>query len=269
MAGICLKYGGGDLDILLVMGEYRRKETLQLIAQFNAKRIIAPFSLKNIFRKNYDRVFYHKWHKHREVWRSVQIVRHINPKYFDKSIANLNVCDFKIQTLPQHKTQINNFLAPYNRYKFIVGVNAFGNTAYKFAPQDFAILAKTLAQKYHTVLFIMMSFEANLVRFKPFDEPNIAIWENDNESMNLIELTSRLNLLISPDTGNVHIADIFEVPILQTMKANLALKWGGGSYGNECQMLILKDSWIYDYAKLKARFCAMADEMIDRLLTAR
>ena len=217
--------GGGDLDILLVMGEYRRKETLQLITQFNAKRIIAPFSLKNFYRKNYDCVFYHKWHKHREVWRSVQIVRHINPKHFDENIANLNVRDFRIQTLPKHK-----------------------------------------ARKYPNVLFIVMSFSANLICFKPFDEPNIAIWENDDEIMNLVELTSRLNLLISPDTGNVHIADIFEVPILQTMKANLALKWGGGSYGNECQMLILKDSWIYDYAKLKARFYAMADEMVEQLL---
>ena len=200
------------------------------------------------------------------MWRSVQIIRHINPKHFDENIANLNVHGVKIQTLPTHKARIDEFFAPYQRYKCVIGVNPFGNTAYKFAPQDFAMLAKNLARKYPNVLFIVMSFNANLICFKPFDEPNIAIWENDDEIMNLVELTSRLNLLISPDTGNVHIADIFEVPILQTMKANLALKWGGGSYGNECQMLILKDSWIYGYAKLKARFYAMADEMVERLL---
>ena len=132
--------------------------------------------------------------------------------------------------MPKHKVRIDEFFAPYKHYKCVVGVNPFGNTAYKFAPQDFAMLAKNLAQKYPNVLFIVMSFSTNLICFKPFDEPNIAIWENDDEIMNLVELTSRLNLLISPDTGNVHIADIFEVPILQTMKANLALKWGGGSF---------------------------------------
>lgn len=253
---------------MLVMGEYRRKETLQLIADFNAKRIISPFSIKTFFRKNYDSVFYHKWHKHREVWRSVQIVRHINPKHFDENIAKLNIHNFKIQTLPSHKARINEFLALYKSYKFIVGVNPFGNTVYKFVAQDFAILTKTLAQKYPNVLFVVMSFSANLISFKPFAEANIVIFENDDEIMNLVELTSRLNMLISPDTGNVHIADIFEVPILQTMKANLILKWGGGSYGNECQMLILKDNWIYDYAKLKAKFTQMADEMIMRLSKA-
>lgn len=116
------------------------------------------------------------------------------------------------------------------------------------------------------MLFVMMSFKANAIAFKPFAEPNLTIFENDDEIMNLVEFTSRLDMLISPDTGNVHIADIFEVPILQTIKQNLKLKWGGGSWGNECQTLLLKDSWIYEYATLKDKFIKMADEMIARLL---
>lgn len=47
--------GGGDLtyqlDILLVFGEYRRKETLKLVSEFKAKRIILPFSLRTLLKK--------------------------------------------------------------------------------------------------------------------------------------------------------------------------------------------------------------------------
>lgn len=58
--------------------------------------------------------------------------------------------------------------------------------------------------------------------------------------MNLIELTYNLNMLISCDTGNVHLADICKVPVFEIIKENIHLKWCGGSWGNVCELLILK-----------------------------
>ena len=248
------------------MGEYKRKATLKLVSEFNAKRVIVPFSLRTLFKKNYDNIFYHQWHKHREVWRSVQLVRHINPKHFDENVPKIDLKNFRLKTLPAHKKHIDEFLSPCKHYKFIVGVNAFGNTAYKFTPQDYANLAKNLAQKYPAVLFVMMSFKANPIAFKPFAEPNLIIFENDDEVMNLVEFTSRLDMLISPDTGNVHIADTFQIPILETIQKKVRLKWGGGSWNNECQILALWACFIKKYTKFKDKFTKMADEMIARLI---
>ena len=261
--------GGGDLtyqlDILLVFGEYRRKETLKLVSEFKAKRIILPFSLRTLFKKNYDNVFYHQWHKHREVWRSVQLVRHINKKHFDENVLKLDLHKFKLFTLKEHKDYVDSFFVQHKAYKFIVGVNAFGNTLYKFSPQDFVDLARNLAQKHPSVLFVMMSFKANTIAFKPFAEKNLIIFENNGDIMNLVEFTSRLDMLISPDTGNVHIADICKVPILECMQKKVRLKWGGGSWHNECKILGFNSCFIKKYTILKDKFAKMADEMIIKL----
>ena len=50
------------------------------------------------------------------------------------------------------------------------------------------------------------------------------------------------------------------------MKTNLRLKWGGGNWDNECQMLLLNNKWIKNYNKLKFRFNKLAKDMIVRLL---
>lgn len=85
------------------------------------------------------------------------LVRAIDKKHFD---SNFNMIDFdtcKLQTLPKHKKYIANFLYAYKDFGFIVGINAFGSTPYKLAPQDFALLAKHLATRFPKVLFVMMT----------------------------------------------------------------------------------------------------------------
>ena len=72
-------------------------------------------------------------------------------------------------------------------------------------------------------------------------------------------------MLISPDTGNVHIADICKVPILECMQKKVRLKWGGGSWHNECKILGFNSCFIKKYTILKDKFAKMADEMIIKL----
>lgn len=195
----------------------------------------------------------------------MQLVRHINKKHFDENVLKLDLHKFKLFTLKEHKDYVDSFFVQHKAYKFIVGVNAFGNTLYKFSPQDFVDLARNLAQKHPSVLFVMMSFKANTIAFKPFAEKNLIIFENNGDIMNLVEFTSRLDMLISPDTGNVHIADICKVPILECMQKKVRLKWGGGSWHNECKILGFNSCFIKKYTILKDKFAKMADEMIIKL----
>lgn len=255
-----------SFDICLVLGEYRKNETIKLAKSLNAKRIIVPFSLKLCFQNGFDTLFYHQLHKHREVWRSVQLVRHIDKRHFDANIAKIDFSKITLKTLPEHKKRIDEFFAPHSKFTLKVGINAFGNTFYRFQPQDYALVARHLSRKFPKVLFVMMNFHGNCINFKPFNEENIVIFENDDKLLNLIEFTRRLDFLITPDTGNVHIADILRVPILQTIRRDLRLKWGGGSFDNACEMLFLSTSWIKKYTKLRTKFTKMAENMIEKML---
>ncbi|WP_143116840.1 glycosyltransferase family 9 protein [Campylobacter sp. MIT 97-5078] len=265
-------WGGGglsdfELDILLLAG-YKYGDMISLAQTSKAKRIIAPAYFQTFFAKRVEVFFYNQLRPHREVFKALELVRRIDKKHFDENISKIDFKHLALKTLPKHKRYIDILFKSFQaeQFKFIVGINAFANSAYKFVPQDYAYLAKDLAREFPQVLFVMMSYDKNLIEYKEFEEKNIQIFIGDNEFFHLIELTSRLDMLISPDTGNVHIADIFKVSILQTMKTNLRLKWGGGSWGNECQMLLLNNKWIKNYNKLKFRFNKLAKDMIVRLL---
>lgn len=249
-----------------MLGEYRKTSTINLAQNIGAKRIIAPFSLKLIFKKHFDLMLYHQYHAHREVWRSVALVRHINKAHFDSHIAKLDMRDITLHTPQKHNERIEAFFAPYRDFRLRVGINAFGNGLYKFAPMDFVHLARHLAKKFPSVLFIMMNFSDNAITFRHLSEPNIIVFDNDSDVLNLVAFMRNLDLLITPDTGNVHIADILRLPILEHIQASVVRKWGGGSCGNPCHMLKLKKDWFKHYHKLIAQFHQMAESMISALL---
>lgn len=52
----------------------------------------------------------------------------------------------------------------------------------------------------------MLTYEGNPYTFESFIEPNIAVLKNDSNLINLVALTARLDLLLSLNTGNIHIA---------------------------------------------------------------
>lgn len=83
---------------------------------------------------------------------------------------------------------------------------------------------------------------------------NIAIFVNNSDLLNLVAMTERLNLLISVDTGNVHIADNLQIPTLGLYTQEMFTRWRGGSYGGIFKGLIIKD----DEASTEAEFLAMA-----------
>lgn len=87
-----------------------------------------------------------------------------------------------------------------------------------------------------------------------FGRENIAIFVNNSDLLNLVAMTKRLNLLISVDTGNVHIADNLQIPTLGLYTQEMFRRWRGGSYGGIFKGLIIKD----DEASTEAQFLTMA-----------
>lgn len=84
-------------------------------------------------------------------------------------------------------------------------------------------------------------FEAhNFIVFCPpnreverFCAPNVAIFKNNADLLNLVAMSARLNALISVDTGNIHIADNLQIPTLGIYTRKMIKKWRGGTYGGK------------------------------------
>ena len=113
----------------------------------------------------------------------------------------------------------------------------------------------------------MMNFKGSGYEFAPFNEKNIKVFVNDEDLLNLVEFTSRIDLLISVDTGNVHIADVFQVPILELIKrAKVSFQWCGGAYGNECECVTLPKGFKKRYDFHKNRFFDRALKRVKRLV---
>ena len=111
-----------------------------------------------------------------------------------------------------------------------------------------------------------MNFKGSGYEFAPFSEENIKVFTNDDDLLNLVEFTSRLDLLISVDTGNVHIADNLNKPILEVIKRRkISFEWCGGSYGNECEIVKLPNGWKKHYEKHKNAFFQKAIKQVARL----
>ena len=75
-----------------------------------------------------------------------------------------------------------------------------------------------------------------------FSAPNVAIFKNNADLLNLVAMSAKLNALISVDTGNIHIADNLQIPTLGIYTRKMARRWRGGTYGGEfLQFVVARD----------------------------
>lgn len=113
---------------------------------------------------------------------------------------------------------------------------------------------------------VFSNHERSGYAFAPFSEANIKVFVNDDDLLNLAELTKRFDLLLCADTGNAHLADNLKVRILELIDAKITHRWGCGAYGNECKMVALPHNWEKKYEVYKQMYFNKAKAWIRRLL---
>ena len=111
-----------------------------------------------------------------------------------------------------------------------------------------------------------MNYKGSGYEFKPFSEPNIKVFVNDDDLLNLAEFTRRLDLLLSVDTGNTHLADNLGISVLETILAKSVHQWAGGAYSNECELVIFPNNWQKRYELYKQAYFNKAKAWVKRLL---
>ncbi|MCE3047047.1 glycosyltransferase family 9 protein [Helicobacter kayseriensis] len=201
-----------------------------MLKQSNAKKIITYLKLYNLFDFRIKSTFIsYKAKPQSEKQNLLDLIQLILPS---PKLKLSDIQDYKLQTLPKHKERIDSFLAPLAKdQKSIVMLNPFGFAAKNnLTLQEYEQITLHLVQQHNIILptfenrstLIYKTFSQELI-----DHPNFFIFENNSDLLNLVELITRMNLVISPSTGNIHIADNLGIPSIGLFSHKDTIKWGG------------------------------------------
>lgn len=133
-----------------------------------------------------------------------------------------------------------------NKYEKIIAINPFANYSeflgHNFFPRQWINLAQNLALTYPKYLFVLLNFKHNTLRINIDESKNLKSFVNDESIASLFHFSSKLDYLISIDTGQVHVCDILQVPSLVLIHEIVANRFGNSSYANvggHCYMINL------------------------------
>lgn len=126
-------------------------------------------------------------------------------------------------------------------------------------------MAYELAHTYPDFLFILLNYQANPIQFKINEQANLKVFVNNHDIASLTHITKNLDLLISIDTGNVHLADILQIPSLCFIRSVVAYRMSGGSYGGVYKQVVVKLGWQKHYQKHFQNFISKSKELLSSL----
>lgn len=109
-------------------------------------------------------------------------------------------------------------------------MNIFGSGGVGYLSVDlWREIVESLANEFIAMDFTLLC--PPNAHLEPFSVPNVRIFVNNSDLLNLVAMIARCNVLISVDTGNVHIADNLQVPTLGIYTRKMIKRWRGGTYG--------------------------------------
>ena len=245
----------------LILTQPNRRHT-SIASASNAKVIISYAMWHNIFRRFWGNIFSKVFYKRgfrqfKRVFYSVafgntpnykrllSLVREIDAPHYDSSKI-----DFTPTRFPHSHTHIEflkqNLKTPPQSYKILI--NPYSNSSpISLTPQGFSTLATTLAKALPQAQIIISSFEgaprlpleAQPDSLNSKEARNIYIFKNNHDLGNLIELVRSVDLLISPSTGTIHIADNLGIKIIGLYSKKDMRLWLGKNM-DKSSMIVLK-----------------------------
>lgn len=193
--------------------------------------------------------------------RLLALVREINPPHYDSS--KIDFTPTRFAPSPTHIDFIKqNLLSKIPPTKPKILINPYSNSApISLTPQGFSTLAITLSKALPQAQIIISSFEGaqklplessypnnslNNNEWEKGEAKNIHIFKNNHDLGNLIELVRSVDLLISPSTGTIHIADNLGTKIIGLYSKRDLRLWLGKNM-DKSSIIVLKTH----YRKLK------------------
>lgn len=258
-----------EVDTLLL--GHRTSKIIKFAKQSKCPtKIISWRHLHSLFSPRFKHPKHIKRLQRLEILRCLDLIRMIEPKRYDERMKEFGLKNLpvKIQTDEKNKAFVNEFFKNIKKtYSKIIGISPFGISSanYNLTINDWIELVRTLAKKFDNALFVFMNFKGSGYEFMPFGEENIKVFMNDDDLLNLTELTSRLNLCISLSTGNIHIADNQGVDTLGFFARTDEKLFACGQYGGHFEALFLPKEWQKDYEFYKNAFYEKADACVAKI----
>lgn len=256
-------------DVLLLL--HRRSWKIKIAKQSKIPLVITELHMHILFSRQFRCPVYRLSYFIHGTEKILRLVRQIDTRHYDENISKIDFSRAKIPTSTANKEKIDLFLQSCNAdsHSKIIAINPFGksnNESFNFTLKDWIDMAQKLAKEFPQILFILTTYQTNPVRIEIDTTQNIKIFCNDDDILNLIEFISRLDLLLSVNTGNIHIADNLMIPTFAINRANERYKCAGGSYGGFFDGIYLPKNYAKDYAHYLDEFYNGARNVILTML---
>lgn len=215
-----------NLDFLISTNS--DQNTITHLKKSNAKKIFTYLKPYNLFDPRVKTLFANIIIKPQNIKKTLlELIALTCPNGSKPTLPNI-----KLQTFTKNKELIDTFLSPLNpNKKKIIMLNPFGYAAKVNLPlSDYAQLASKLIEDFFIIVPTFRDKDKEVREVFPQEilaHPNFCIFHNDEDLLNLVELISRIDLLISPSTGNIHIADNLEIPSIGIFSFKDTILWGG------------------------------------------
>lgn len=257
------------LDVLIT--NLRSKNDIATLKTLPINKIVAYLHAHNLFSPKFVSPRFLFRGRKRMGECDLKLVERLDTRRYKEVMKNEDFSDFAFKIPPLAKECVESKLESlnYNNFSHIIGVNAFSSNStykgYNFEVQDWLDIAIKLAETYPSILFLFLDFEGNSREIPKFSKrENLVIFKNSSDIFSYIELTSRLDMLISVDTSNVHLADIFRIPTFGLYEKDIYYRWRGGSWGGKFSAIRLPKNWKEEYESYKEKFLSAAKESIHR-----
>ena len=239
-------------DYLIITKFYRH--IFPLLTQINARKIIIACKGANIFLPLLPKYKHIRTIPIRNLFlqkigirtHCLKMVRAINPKHYDKQIKMLDCNNAKVQSTQTNKQNIDKFLESNNaQNRTLILVNPFNiASAYTLTLDGFFELMLHICKlqnlitqgggqqyKINTIKPIVITYPKVHNEFisklnKRDDIKNsVLVFQNNDDLLNLAEMISRCEAVISPSTGIIHLASNLGVKTIGLYEKSECAKW--------------------------------------------
>ncbi|RDU65706.1 hypothetical protein CQA53_05975 [Helicobacter didelphidarum] len=171
-------------------------------------------------------------------------MRKINPKLYDSKINTIDLTKSRVKTGKENKRIISDFFQHYIKVleqkseninlskSYLIMVNPFSHSAQRsFRALEWLMLIKKISNLPQCLVLVVTygsgydNFMCNLKEAKMDSIPNLLIFQNNHDILNLVEIISRVSCLISPSSGPIHIASNLCIPTIGIYSEHDTKKW--------------------------------------------
>lgn len=212
--------------------------------------------------------------------RILKLVSLIDSNIYNKNIKNIDFSAIRLTCNDSNKMKVQEFLSnafhthniesKANLAPKLVLINPFVRTTFcNLTLQGWIECIGQLSNKHKNINFCIPTYAGNIGNSEIYtafkDTENIAIFENDNDLLNIVALLERTNLLISPSTGISHIANNLCVPMIWLCSRRDKSLWAGDNMSADL-FITLKETSKEMTRALERKYIAVILEKFEMII---